>query len=187
MPVTSRVNARQTVMPVPASFRPLRVRRAAGFTLIELVAAVVILGVVAVSAVSVITNLRRDARIAALKQLEGAVHAALAKVYATCLVTPTCDPAVPYYPSSGPPARVVIDGVTHQLQYGYPWQDRTADGGGLPALLVLNGFTDRYPLVTTGTPLTLDRAPDPAYCRVHYGMSLLPGTYPTVTVVTTGC
>lgn len=173
---------------IARSPRPRRWPRAAaaGFTLIELVAVIVILGVVAVSAVSVITDLRRDARIAALKQMEGAVHAALNKVYASCLTTPTCDPGIPYYPSAGPPPLAVIDGVTHRLQYGYPWMDRTGEGGGLPAMLVLNGFTDRYPAIS-GTPLTLDGAPDPDQCRVQYHYAANPGDYPSVSIVTTGC
>lgn len=173
---------------IARSPRPRRSPRAAaaGFTLIELVAVIVILGVVAVSAVSVITDLRRDARIAALKQMEGAVHAALNKVYASCLTTPTCDPGIPYYPDSGPPSYAVIDGVTHRLQYGYPWQDRTGQGGALPALLVLNGFTDRYPALL-GTPMTLDGAPDSDQCRVQYYMANNPGDYPSVSIVTTGC
>ena len=55
-------------------FRGLNPRSNAGFTLIELIACIVILGIVAAIAVPVFLDLRRDARIATLKQIAGVIQ-----------------------------------------------------------------------------------------------------------------
>jgi len=81
-----------------------------GFTLIELILVIVILGIIAATAIPKFSNLTRDARIAKLEGMRGAMHSGTTMIYSKAVIQGKI---------SGDDT-ITLDGASISLHSGYP-------------------------------------------------------------------
>ncbi len=144
----------------------MRYAKHSGFTLIELVIVIVILGILAAAALPRFSDLSQDARLAAVNGLAGSIRSAASIAHATQL-------AKGY--SSG--VAVNLDGTAIAMSGGYP----TASNISM-ALTDFSGFT----LVAVGTSVMEFRLGGRSECKAAYTEPLTsPGAF-TVVVTSTG-
>lgn len=108
-------------------------KKQGGFTLIELVVVIVILGILAVTAAPRFLNLQDDARDATLDGLRGAVAGAMGISYGKAAINGIESTTYTAGEYDATPAGTLVDGVAHH--FGYP----TAATAGILATVDLSG------------------------------------------------
>lgn len=153
--------------------------RASGFTLIELVVVITILGILAAFAVPKFIALDSQARVATINGLAGTVKSAASLARGLAMATNN---------SAGP---VVMEGSTGTgvtLTNYYPDASLTGIANAINVNTAAGGdFTFTAGTSTAPATWTKNGAPTPASCEVTYMPPAALGSTPVVGVVTTGC
>jgi MSHA pilin protein MshA len=147
-----------------------------GFTLIELVVVITILGILAAFAIPRFVALDSQARIATVNGLAGSVKSAASLARALSMATGN---------AAGPVAMEGASGLGVTLINNYP--DGTASG--IANAVNSNSADFTFAAASGGNPATWSKvgAPTPTACQVQYTPPAAAGTTPTVAVVNGGC
>jgi len=155
-------------------------KKQAGFTLIELIIVIVILGILAVTAAPKFLNLQGDANSSTIKGVDGALNSAMSTVYGKSVIAASHKQANADADS--------IEGI--EINFGYPQATENA----LEAALDINldasgdGDFDFEPLVGATAGIAIFPNGKLAVdCSVSYFEAADESTPAFTTVVTTGC
>ncbi|EPN8462612.1 type II secretion system protein [Vibrio cidicii] len=143
-------------------------KRQGGFTLIELVVVIVILGILAVTAAPRFLNLQGDARKASAEGLKGAIAGAAGIVYGKSAINGT---------ENAQSSSVTVDGATIATTFGYPAETSAA----LSA--VVSGLSTDWTLVSGATGVGYGFTASNADCYVSYQAPVSSVAVPTISIL----
>lgn len=154
-------------------------KQQSGFTLIELIMVIVVLGILAAFAIPKFADLGGDARRAVVKGAYGSIKSAAAITHSSFL-------AQNLAPLAATGSQTVkVEGGTVALAYGYPTAAAIAAAAGITAENFNIPAT-----ITSPVTFTAKGAADPTKCGVTYTEAAAAGGVPAVVLVDTdltGC
>ncbi|MFW5451207.1 MAG: type II secretion system protein [Methylophagaceae bacterium] len=148
---------------------PVQLIKQQGFTLIELVIVIVLLGILTAIALPKFASLQTDARTASIEAASGAIKSAMAIVHAQSLVEGE---------ESSSLASVILQGTAITTIYGYPSSTDINQAAGI-------GSSD-YSISSNGINRNI-RLNNSIQCQVRYRQAVNNNTVPVITINTNGC
>lgn len=154
-------------------------RLAAGFTLVELITAIAILGILAATALPKFVNLRRDSILATTQGLRGALQSAAELAHAKAIFAGITDQAS---------ATLSINGTTISFVYGYPAGTAT---GIVPLVTTPAGDWKQRASVFSGAWVywhgVINEDAGTAQCYLRYRQPTAAGSAPVIDYMPNGC
>ena len=155
----------------------MRFNKQQGFTLIELVMVIVILGILAATALPKFADLSGEARTSTVQGARGAIQSAMGIVHAQALIDGT---------ATATSSSVSLEGASIATVFGYPDNASIDEAAGIVS-------TDYHLATPSGTTATISATKDGgtsaiANCNVTYTEAASASAAATVGLVTsTGC
>ncbi len=142
-----------------------------GFSIIELVIVIVIIGTLSAFAIPKYIEIRSDARVASIQTAFGAIKAASAMVHAL------------YLAPGGTPTSVTMDNISINIGAGTQYGDSASMAAA--AGITFGALPGNYYALSASAPLVISiiNATTPGNCAVSY----VNGNPPAISIVTTGC
>ena len=156
-----------------------------GFTLIELVVVIVILGILAATAAPKFIDLTSDAKVSVMKGVEGSIDSAISMVHAKAIIDGK---------TTGTDGKntIKIDGKHYALVYGYPAAKSLGNGANAASALGILGLVDldAADFTTTNTATTQviqHKGATGTDCQLSYADSGGANTRPIITASLNKC
>ncbi|GGB44810.1 prepilin-type N-terminal cleavage/methylation domain-containing protein [Shewanella inventionis] len=159
-----------------------------GFTLIELVVVIIILGVLAAVAAPKFISLKSDAYASSMQGVAAAISSGKTMVYSACVISTSCDETAPAGGGNGSGNSITVEGEVVILAYGYPRHTAT----GIARMINITDGVD-FEITTynssgrTGLRIRPDADYDANKCEIRYSQPLAAGEEPLIEVYIDEC